>query len=130
MGIARGSLFFVFAGEQTASAIENRAEVTHLMVSKRERLEAAIAKDVADRPPFALWRHFPVDDQTPEGLAESTSLYQARYDYDFVKVTPASSFCLLDWGVEDEWNGNPDGTQVPPKVDYSFRHEFLNLMTT
>ena len=81
------------------------------MVSKRERLEAAIAKDVADRPPLALWRHFPVDDQTPEGLTESTSLYQARYDYDFVKVTPASSFCLLDWGIEDEWNGNPEGTR-------------------
>ncbi len=81
------------------------------MVSKRERLEAAIAKDIADRPPFALWRHFPVDDQTPDGLAESTSLYQARFDYDFVKVTPASSFCLLDWGVEDEWNGNPEGTR-------------------
>ncbi|MCJ7566062.1 MAG: hypothetical protein MUO58_00785 [Anaerolineales bacterium] len=82
-----------------------------MMVSKRERLEATIAKDVADRPPLALWRHFPVDDQTPEGLAESTALYQARYDYDFVKVTPASSFCLLDWGVEDEWNGNPEGTR-------------------
>ncbi|TEU00980.1 MAG: uroporphyrinogen decarboxylase [Anaerolineales bacterium] len=81
------------------------------MVSKRERLEAAIAKDVADRPPLALWRHFPVDDQTPEGLSESTALYQARYDYDFVKVTPASSFCLLDWGVEDKWNGNPEGTR-------------------
>jgi uroporphyrinogen decarboxylase len=81
------------------------------MISKRERLEAAIAKDIADRPPFALWRHFPVDDQTPDGLAESTSLYQARFDYDFVKVTPASSFCLLDWGVEDEWNGNPEGTR-------------------
>ena len=81
------------------------------MASKRERLEAAIAKDVADRPPLALWRHFPVDDQTPEGLAESTSLFQARYDYDFVKVTPASSFCLLDWGVKDAWNGNPEGTR-------------------
>ena len=81
------------------------------MTSKRERLEAAIAKDVADRPPLALWRHFPVDDQMPEALAESTTLYQERYDFDFVKVTPASSFCLLDWGIEDAWNGNPEGTR-------------------
>ena len=81
------------------------------MTSKRERLEAAIAKDVADRPPLALWRHFPVDDQMPDALAESTALYQERYDFDFVKVTPASSFCLLDWGIEDAWNGNPEGTR-------------------
>jgi uroporphyrinogen decarboxylase len=81
------------------------------MTSKRERLEAAIAKEVADRPPVALWRHFPVDDQAPDGLAESTVLYQERYDFDLVKVTPASSFCLLDWGVEDEWKGDPEGTR-------------------
>jgi uroporphyrinogen decarboxylase len=81
------------------------------MVSKRERLEAAIAQEVADRPPVALWRHFPVDDQTATGLAKSTAQFQAQHDFDFVKVTPSSSFCLLDWGVEDEWTGHTEGTR-------------------
>lgn len=81
------------------------------MVSKRERLEAAIAQEVADRPPVALWRHFPVDDQTASGLAQSVAQFQEQYDFDFVKVTPASSFCLLDWGVEDEWQGSTEGTR-------------------
>jgi uroporphyrinogen decarboxylase len=27
------------------------------------------------------------------------------------EVTPASSFCLLDWGVRDEWQGNTEGTR-------------------
>ena len=30
-----------------------------------------------------------------------------QYDFDLVKVTPASSFCLRDWGAEDRWTGNP-----------------------
>lgn len=81
------------------------------MVSKRERLEAAIAQEVADRPPVALWRHFPVDDQTATGLAHSTAQFQSQYDFDFVKVTPSSSYCLLDWGVEDEWTGHTEGTR-------------------
>jgi len=81
------------------------------MISRRERLEAAIAGQVADRPPVALWRHFPVDDQKPAWLAEATAAYQQAFDYDFVKVTPASSFCLIDWGVEDEWRGNTEGTR-------------------
>jgi uroporphyrinogen decarboxylase len=81
------------------------------MVSKRERLEAAIAQDVADRPPVALWRHFPVDDQTATGLARSAGLFQEQYDFDFIKLTPSSSYCLLDWGVEDEWRGNTEGTR-------------------
>jgi uroporphyrinogen decarboxylase len=59
----------------------------------------------------ALWRHFPVDDQTPEGLAEATINFQQAYDFDLVKVTPASSFCLKDWGVEDTWKGATEGTR-------------------
>jgi uroporphyrinogen decarboxylase len=81
------------------------------MVSKRERLEAAIAQEVADRPPVALWRHFPVDDQTSLGLAQSAANFQAQYDFDFIKLTPSSSYCLLDWGVEDEWTGHTEGTR-------------------
>ncbi len=86
------------------------------MTTRRERLEAAIAGEKADRPPVALWRHFPVDDQDPGSLAEATAAFQQTYDFDFVKVTPASSFCLLDWGAEDEWRGKPEGTR-----DYTHR---------
>ncbi|MGD8815231.1 MAG: uroporphyrinogen decarboxylase family protein [Anaerolineales bacterium] len=82
------------------------------MTSKRERLNAAIAGQVADRPPVALWRHFPVDDQDPDLLASATVAFQRTYDFDFVKVTPASSFCLLDWGAEDAWQGKTEGTRT------------------
>lgn len=79
---------------------------------KRKRLEACIHGGVPDRAPVALWRHFPVDDQTPEGLASATVDFQRAYDFDFVKVTPASSFCLRAWGVQDEWRGTDEGTRI------------------
>jgi uroporphyrinogen decarboxylase len=79
--------------------------------SKRERLEAAIRGEIADRPPVSLWRHFPVDDQSPLSLASSIARFQEEFEFDFVKVTPASSFCLVDWGVKDEWRGNAEGTR-------------------
>jgi uroporphyrinogen decarboxylase len=82
------------------------------MLTHRERLQACLADDPAlDRPPVALWRHFPVDDQSPERLAAAALHFQRTYDFDLVKVTPASSFCLKDWGVEDAWEGNPEGTR-------------------
>jgi uroporphyrinogen decarboxylase len=81
------------------------------MTSKRERIEAAIRGEVADRAPVALWRHFPVDDQDPGRLADAVACFQECFDFDFVKVTPASSFCLKDWGVEDEWHGSTEGTR-------------------
>ncbi len=80
-------------------------------MSKRERLQATIQGDPADRVPVALWRHFPGDDQDPVELAASTVAFQKQFDWDFVKVTPASSFCVRDWGVEDDWLGNEEGTR-------------------
>ncbi|MEJ2262014.1 MAG: uroporphyrinogen decarboxylase family protein [Anaerolineales bacterium] len=81
-------------------------ELTH-----RQRLELVLEGQTPDRPPVALWRHFPVDDQTPLGLADATVDFQQTYDFDLVKVTPSSSFCLKDWGVADEWRGSPEGTR-------------------
>jgi uroporphyrinogen decarboxylase len=83
-----------------------------MTLSHRERLQACLANDASlDRPPVALWRHFPVDDQQPESLARATLDFQRWYDFDLVKVTPASSFSIRDWGVEDVWEGNPEGTR-------------------
>ena len=67
--------------------------------------------ELLDRPPVALWRHFPVDDQSPELLAKATLQFQSVYDFDLVKVTPASSFSIKDWGVDDEWRGHTEGTR-------------------
>lgn len=81
------------------------------MISHRERLETCLSGERPDRTPVALWRHFPVDDQTPGGLAAATVAFQRAYDFDLVKVTPASSFCIKDWGAQDEWRGATEGTR-------------------
>jgi uroporphyrinogen decarboxylase len=83
-----------------------------MSLTARERLQACIKNDpVLDRPPVALWRHFPVDDQSPESLAAATLDFQHHYDFDLVKVTPASSFAIKDWGAEDAWEGSTEGTR-------------------
>jgi uroporphyrinogen decarboxylase len=80
-------------------------------LTHRQRLETCLAGAKPDRPPVALWRHFPVDDQVPEDLAAATLDFQRTYDFDFVKVTPASSFAIKDWGAGDEWRGAVEGTR-------------------
>lgn len=81
------------------------------MITHRERIQACLVGDEIDRTPVALWRHFPEEDQNPEALAAATLAFQKTYDFDIVKVTPASSFAVKDWGVEDEWRGNPEGSR-------------------
>jgi uroporphyrinogen decarboxylase len=59
-----------------------------------------------------LWRHWPGDDQRPDDLAAVHVDFQERYDWDFVKVSPSSSFCVEDLGVETVWEGlHPEGTR-------------------
>lgn len=81
------------------------------MTTHRQRIEACIRGEIIDRPPVALWRHFPVDDQSPGTLAEAHVDFQRHYDFDLLKITPASSFSVRDWGVEDTWEGNLEGTR-------------------
>jgi uroporphyrinogen decarboxylase len=80
-------------------------------VNHRQRLEDCLSGGPLDRPPVALWRHFPVDDQDPHSLAAATVDFQRTYDFDFVKVTPSSSFAVKDWGAVDEWRGAAEGTR-------------------
>lgn len=80
-------------------------------MSKRQRLEATIAGQPVDRPAVALWRHWPVDDQRAEDLARATLAFQRTFDFDFIKVTPCSNYCLADWGAQSHWLGNQEGTR-------------------
>jgi uroporphyrinogen decarboxylase len=83
-----------------------------MSLTSHERMQACLQDDPAlDRPPVALWRHFPVDDQDPETLATATLDFQRHYHFDLVKVTPASSFSIKDWGAEDAWEGQSEGTR-------------------
>lgn len=79
---------------------------------KRTRLEQMIMGQPPDRPPVALWRHWPGDDQDAAALAAAHLKWQRDYDWDLVKVSPASSFAIRDWGVQDEWQGHIEGTRT------------------
>lgn len=79
--------------------------------SKRKRLENTISGEAPDRVPVALWRHWPGDDQDAQALAAAHLKWQQDYDWDVLKVGPASSYSVVDWGVKDEWVGHIEGTR-------------------
>jgi uroporphyrinogen decarboxylase len=79
--------------------------------SKRRRLEAVMAGEEPDRLPVALWRHWPGDDQDAASLAAAQLLWQKTYDWDLIKVGPDGNYSVADWGVEDRWVGNLEGTR-------------------
>lgn len=81
------------------------------MLTKRERLAAVATGQAVDRPPVALWRHFPGDDQDAADLAAAHLQFQQAFDFDFLKVTPPSTYMVDDYGVATAWRGNEEGTR-------------------
>ncbi len=97
------------------------------MMNHRERIQACLAGEIPDQTPVALWRHFPVDDQAPSSLAAAQLAFQRTYDFDLVKVTPSSSFCLKDWGSDDAWEGSTEGTRRYTKHIITDPHDWERL---
>ena len=78
-------------------------------MNKRERLEKTILGEATDRVPVALWRHFPGDNKRSADLARSTIEFQQNYGWDFVRIMPSVNFSVIDYGVQESWQGAVDG---------------------
>lgn len=85
-------------------------------MNKRERLRATIAGEAVDRPAVAIWRHWPGDDQRPEDLVAAHVHWQKTYDFDLVKLMPASTFAIEDWGIRSDWIAGDEGTRTRHNV--------------
>ena len=57
----------------------------------RERVEAALAMGVADRPPVGAWGHTYLEEWSPADLAAVTVERARRFGWDFVKFQPRAS---------------------------------------
>jgi len=61
------------------------------LVTGKERVEAALAMDVADRPPVGAWGHTYHEEWSPEALAAITVERARRFGWDLVKFQPRAS---------------------------------------
>ena len=78
-------------------------------MTKKERIQATLDGKQVDRPPVALWRHWPIDDQDAGLLAERALDFQQRYDWDFIKIPPSSTYCIDDYGAKHDYKALPMG---------------------
>ena len=81
-------------------------------MTHRERLEATLAGEHADRPPVSFWHHFPGRDHTPQLLAKETEAFYRRFDVDVVKLMPTGMYAVVDYGVEIRPADDEIGTTV------------------
>lgn len=66
--------------------------------SKKDRFNAILSGEQADRPIVSGWRHFIDKEQNAEDLAETTISFTQKYDWDWVKINPRATYLAETWG--------------------------------
>lgn len=68
------------------------------VLSKRDRLQALMAGEPADRPPVTVWHHFLEEETDAEAFVKATADFQAAYDWDLIKINPRAVCFTETWG--------------------------------
>ncbi len=79
-------------------------------MSKFEILKETFLGNVGDRIPFSLWRHYPPDDRTPEGLVQKEIDFHKTYDHDILKISFFGHYPCVDFGCDVEYTGAISGS--------------------
>ena len=98
-----------------------------LQMTHWERVRAAIKGEEVDHVPISLWRHWPIDDETPEGLTAVTLNWQETYDFDLVKFMPTGTYGIEDWGAETVYKPNHSGTRTVTKFGVTDAEQWPQL---
>jgi uroporphyrinogen decarboxylase len=88
-------------------------------MTPRNRIAAAVAGKVVDRPPVSFWGHAYDRESNAEDLAAVTIDAWERYRWDFVKLNPRASYHGEAWGLRTRYPGarheKPQTVTVPVK---------------
>jgi uroporphyrinogen decarboxylase len=76
--------------------------------SGRERVEAALALEVADRPPVSAWGHSYDSEWGVESLATATVANAQQHGFDFVKLQIRASSFAEAFGARWRYSGSPE----------------------
>ena len=69
-------------------------------MDKFERINKAFRSESTDFVPYALWKHFPEYDKSPEGLFKAQLEFQDKFDSDIMKISIHGRTFLVDFGAE------------------------------
>ena len=73
-------------------------------LSKRERVEAALAGEAVDRVPVAAWGHLIPAERDIDAFAEASVSFFRVYDWDWLKVNPRATYFAEAWGSEYDFD--------------------------
>ena len=86
------------------------------VMTKNERVSAALRGDEVDRVPVSAWWHDFPREWSAEDLAETTLEAFRQYDWDFIKVNPRACYYAEDWGARFGRNDDRQPDLIEPGI--------------
>ena len=69
-------------------------------MDKFDLIKKALKAEPTEKVPYAIWKHFPEFDKTPEGLLKAQMDFQNKYDSDIMKISISGRAFASDFGAE------------------------------
>jgi uroporphyrinogen decarboxylase len=86
-------------------------------MDKFDLIRTSLKAKPTERVPYAVWKHFPEFDKTPEGLFEAQMNFQNKFDSDIMKISISGRAFASDFGAEiggyDPVSGSRIGVKYP-----------------
>jgi uroporphyrinogen-III decarboxylase len=73
-------------------------------MSKYELLKDTFLGNLSEQIPISLWKHHPVLDRTPEGLAAAEIEFHKKIDQDLLKISFFGHYPCIDFGCTAEYD--------------------------
>ena len=77
------------------------------VMTKTERVKAALNLQETDKVPYSIWYHLPDFDQDPIALAEEQIRLAELYNLDFIKMMPFGNYPAQDYGLSVDFFCTP-----------------------
>ncbi|NVM43819.1 MAG: hypothetical protein HWN79_02790 [Candidatus Lokiarchaeota archaeon] len=89
-------------------------------MDKFDLIKKSLKGHPTEKVPYAIWKHFPEFDKSPEGLFKAQMDFQNKFDSDIMKISISGRAFASDFGAEiggyDPVSGSRVGVKYPIEV--------------
>ena len=79
-------------------------------MSKYDLIKETFLGNLGEQIPLSLWKHHPVVDRTPEGLAQAEIDFHRLLDHDLMKISFFGHYPCIDFGCTAVYEGEISGS--------------------
>jgi len=99
-------------------------------MDKFNLIKKALKAEQTEKVPYAIWKHFPELDKSPEGLLKAQMDFQNKFDSDIMKISISGRAFASDFGAELGGYDPDSGSRICVKYPIERLEDWENIKKT